>query len=172
MRSATLEQAQITTLDTLRALLDAGLALATPLARAADPLLARWQRVFERVLPDDREPLLAVLESEVELRRMAHEGESVTGLDIGRPDPNARLFVRVWERRPAIGTHHDLVQAVLRGVRVMLHTPAAIGADWGAITTDVVRRLDARERAGLVSQMRGWLAAAEQVEREPAVEAS
>ena len=85
-------------LATLSSLLESASEIVCELAAAAHPLLVRLGGVFARMPEADREPILAVLEREVEFRRVARGTAESTGFDIVRPDPHARLYLRTFER--------------------------------------------------------------------------
>jgi hypothetical protein len=151
-------------LSTLAILLDVASRLASD--AAGDELLQRLRRVFELMPVDDRPTILQVLEREVELRRFA-EGiaEAATGYET-RPNPNARLYVRVVttpEPPPAM-THDELVVVNHRGLRVLRYVLGSSYAVWRQAMADAVALLDPEERAAarrVLAEALGFLEAAD-----------
>src|SRR5512145_1444698 len=86
----------------------------------ADPLLARWIRVFHEMPPEDRAVVVEVLEREVRTRLLSAATEDVTG-QAARPNPNARLWVRAHGREAQRSDLeiHEMKHATLRILRVL-----------------------------------------------------
>lgn len=135
--------------ETLRTLLATAKGLVERVAD--DPARARWLRIYDRIPVDDRALLIEVLEREVGLRTATQEeGEVVMGYGL-RPNPNARLYLRVVEKTPDTLPFFDrdqMVHATLRGVQIMrlLVSPDFFEA-WRAATREAYGQLDAEERA-------------------------
>ena len=85
----------------------------------ADPLLARWIRVFHEMPAEDRAVVVDVLEREVQTRLLSRASEDVTG-QAARPNPNARLWVRAHgqEAQRSDLEIHEMKHATLRMLRV------------------------------------------------------
>ena len=91
----------VSKLETLRALLETAWRLAEEMASGADPLYERWRRTYRRMPADDRETVVGVVEREVEMRNIARRSrDSVSGFEVSRPNPNARLYVRAFGETP------------------------------------------------------------------------
>ena len=99
---------------------------------ATDHLFDRLQRAFCQMPPGDRETILQVLEREVECRCLTRgTGDLATGYDT-RPNPNARLYLRVLtdERTPPLMDHDELVVANYRGLRVLRYVLGPLHGVW------------------------------------------
>ncbi len=137
-------------LRTLGEIVQAAGRLAAALER--DPSFARLARIHARIPPEDREVVLGVLEREVELRVLSRERRSgsLTGFDVTRPNPAARLYVRVCdgEQEAPYLTRQELMLAVLRAARGM-HAAFALDPDgeWRDAFVDALRLLTPAERA-------------------------
>jgi hypothetical protein len=137
-------------LETLRALVQAAGRVATTLQ--GDGHFARLAHVFTRMPPEDREVVLSVLEREVELRALSRERRtaSLTGFDVTRPNPAARLYVRVCEaeQEAPYMSRQELMLAVLRSARGM-HATFVLDphGEWQDAFLDALRLLTAEERA-------------------------
>src|SRR5262245_42776307 len=96
---------------TLGAMLESASTIANDLA--AGGLFDRLQQVFTRMPAEDREAILRVLEREVELRCFSRgTGDTATGYET-RPNPNARLYLRVLtdQEPPQVLDRDELVVA-------------------------------------------------------------
>ncbi|MFN8544825.1 MAG: hypothetical protein U0807_11580 [Candidatus Binatia bacterium] len=128
-------------------------------AIAADPLFLRIAEVFRRMPAEDREALLGVLERQVTLRRHAEVVEGVSGMTL-RPNPNARLYVRVHDaelnKTPLDGD--DWVLLALRAVRAF---PSVVTPDffpiWRAALAEAIELAEPVERAAFERAMRAIL---------------
>ena len=141
------------TLSTLQHVLASASRIAQDLLH--DTLLPRLLGLFTRMPPDDRETIVSVLEREVDLRTMSLEGHGqLSGHRVSRPNPNARLYLRVNETEPApYFAPEEIFQAVIRAARVM-HRSVQRGATemrevWGPGIVAGLRSLDPTERASL-----------------------
>ena len=157
-------------LTTLRTVLASAASLAHDLVN--DPLLPRFLDVFARMPEEDRETIVNVLEREVDLCNLGKEGPSpLSGLNVAKPNPNARLYLRVSENEPApYVAPEEIVQAVIRASRV-IHRGIERGADvrgvWESAVAEGFRRLGPAERETLRWFHRTLLALLDDVDREP-----
>lgn len=137
-------------LETLGTLLASALGLLDEI-EAAVPL-GRLLAVFARMPCADRETILAVLEREVDLRRLALAAdETVAGCRLV-PNRNARLYVRVFEhdenRTPRLG-YEEFLRGVLAAARAVHRLAPGEHVRWERATLDAFRQLGAAEREGL-----------------------
>lgn len=136
-------------LEVLAALLDDAAEIVASLASEGDPLLVRLGHVFARMPAEDREAILAVLEREVDFRLVARETAPSTGFDIVRPDPHARLYLRVVGCEvPLLSmARDDMARAMHRAFRVMgLMLAPPLRDDWEAAMLDALATLEPDER--------------------------
>jgi hypothetical protein len=134
----------VAALDTL---LESATAQADDLA--ADGLFDRLQRAFAQMPPGDRETILQVLEREVECRCFTRgTGDIATGYET-RPNPNARLYLRVVtdQEPPPLMDHDELVVANYRGLRVLRYVLGPLHAMWAEAMADAASLLEPDERA-------------------------
>ena len=118
---------------------------------ATDHLFDRLQRAFCQMPPGDRETILQVLEREVECRCLTRgTGDLATGYDT-RPNPNARLYLRVLtdERTPPLMDHDELVVANYRGLRVLRYVLGPLHGVWSEAMADAASLLEPDERAAV-----------------------
>jgi hypothetical protein len=165
---------QTSALDTVRALIDAALTVVTDLTRKVDPLVTRVIQLFDRMPPEDRDPILDILEREVEMRVMSRrQDERVVGLEVGKPDPNPRLYVRIWEPARMFQSNEDMLRAVLRGIQLVLQSPGrAVQEGFERAMAEAFRLLDARERGALLHHLRQWVAVVERLDADVSAKAS
>jgi hypothetical protein len=107
--------------DTLSTL-ESVLASAARIARdiADDPHLPRLLEVYRRMPAEDRETVLNILEREVDLRTLAKDAPALSGVQIARPNPNARLYFRVSDSEPPpFISPQEITQAVIRAAHVL-----------------------------------------------------
>jgi hypothetical protein len=147
--------------DTLSTLQDV-LATATQITRqlSRDALVPRLLDLFARMPVEDRETIITVLEREVDNRNMYKHAPCgmLSGLNVTKPNPNARLYLRVTDSEtPPYVSPEEIVQAVIRAARVV-HRAAERGLDlettWGPAIVDGLRRVGASERETLRSYHR------------------
>jgi hypothetical protein len=148
------EQAQASQLDTLKGLLATALDLARNLA--GDPLARRLLEVFNRFPADDREFVLGVLEREADSRLIGDHSSPSTGLSL-RPNPNARLYVRVIEPEPP-AEEDKIILASTRAIRMLHKVLEPMHERWHLAMRESLRHLTAEERAGAVRFCRDLLA--------------
>src|SRR5437867_6957209 len=120
-------------LDTLSALLRAASAVVDQVSVLSDSLLERMARMFSRMPAEDREPILAILEREVDQRLAvrAPAGEFA----LGSPNPNARIYTRVSGPRPVHETR-ELMPGSVRAARMMLLERARLDTEWATATLE------------------------------------
>ncbi len=141
------------TLATLQHVLASAARLAQDIA--GDPLVSRLLDVFARMPPEDRETIVTVLEREVDLRNLSKEAPnaSLSGLNVTKPNPYARLYFRVTENEPTpYIAPEEIMQAVIRAARI-LHRATEKGSDlatvWEPAMIGGLRRIGPEERATL-----------------------
>jgi hypothetical protein len=121
----------------------------------SDPLLLRFLDVYSRTPAQDREVIVGVLEREVTLRRMSAANARATlnginmGINVTRPNPNARLYVRVLEpgtSAPYV-SREEMMHATLRVARATYLTLTTTPRDgqWQAGIRDALARLSPGE---------------------------
>src|SRR5437016_10135993 len=116
-------------LETLRTLLESASRLLGEFAD--DPLLARLTKVFTRMPAADRDPIVAMLEREVQARVTAEAVGDLTGLSL-RPNPRARLYTRILTENPRPDPRRAVQQA-LRAIQSTHDAVAPLGRGWKAI---------------------------------------
>lgn len=148
-------------LETLKTLLQSAATLVAEITQ--DPAFARLVRIFFAIEPGDREPILAMLEREVQVKRTVEAGGEVLGVSL-RPNPGAYIYTRVIaeEPRPNRGR---AVLAALRAMRAISSAVAPMDTEWKTITRDALRGLDSDERASMVRFTREVIEVLEECER-------
>ena len=148
-------------LSALRGLLSAAVDLA---GEIADPLLDRLVAVFRKLPEEDREVIVGILEREAESRQVGDATAGTTGLML-RPNPGARLYVRVIAPEPV--TEQDkIIVASARAIRMLHKVIEPIHDRWRMAMLETFRGLEPEERAAVVRFNRDMLAMVEEVERE------
>lgn len=157
------------TIATLQHVLASAIRIAQDLT--ADPLVPRILEVFGRMPAEDREVVLGVVDREVDLRNLARDAPHavLSGVNVTRPNPNARLYFRVADGdAPPHVTPEEVVQAVIRAARVA-HRAAGrgtdLGARWGREIVEGMRRIEPEERASLRRYHRTMLDLLDRAER-------
>ena len=141
------------TLSTLQNVLASAARLAQDIA--ADPVLPRLLDIVRRMPAEDRETVVNVLEREVDLRNLSKEAPSgsLSGLNVTKPNPNARLYFRVADNEPApYVAPEEIVQAVIRAARVLRRASergSDLGSVWEPAMIEGLRRIEPEERAML-----------------------
>lgn len=152
--------------ETLRDLLQAAATLAVDLA--TDPQVARLLTVFGRLPADDRETILGVLEREADAKQVVDATVEHTGFFL-RPNPNARLYLRVIEpegkHEPGHLEPDKIMVASVRAIRMMRKVITPMFERWRGATLDALGSLDADERADVVWFSRELLTLVEETER-------
>jgi len=132
-------------LETVRTLLESASRLLGEFAD--DPLLARLTKVFTRMPAADREPIVAMLEREVQARVTAEAVGDLTGLSL-RPNPRARLYTRILTDDPRPDPRRAVQQA-LRAIQITHDAVAPMDSEWKAIARNALGQASAAERANL-----------------------
>src|SRR5258705_8358982 len=145
-------------LSALRGLLAAAVDLA---GQIADPLLERLVAVFRTLPEEDREVIIGILEREAESRRMGDATAGTTGLML-RPNPYARLYVRVIAPEPSI-EQDKIIIASARAIRMLHKVIEPIHDRWREAMLETFRGLEPEERASVVRFNRDMLAMVEEV---------
>jgi hypothetical protein len=160
-------------LTTLAALLLTASSLVEDLTNLSDPLLGRLARVFARMPAEDREPILTVLEREIEMRLLTRSGDpTLTGYELIRPNPAARLYVRSFGSEAPYLDRDLIMRAALRVARMILLAPASELPEWEAATVEAFRSLSPMERAAISRHHREMLALLERTEPQTPAKAS
>lgn len=116
-----------------------------------DPLLLQLLDVYARTPEEDRKVIVMVLDREVQLRRAAKAGKRgpLNGIRVTRPNPSARLYVRVHEPdgEPLYGNRGEMMQAMIRTARAMHQTLATTGhtGAWQAAVRDALESVSPEE---------------------------
>ena len=132
-------------LETLRTLLESASRLLGEFAD--DPLLARLTKVFAQMPAADREPIVAMLEREVQARVTAGAVSDLTGLSL-RPNPSARLYTRILADDPRPNPERAVQQA-LRAIQITHSAVAPMNSEWKPIARDALEQASAAERASV-----------------------
>jgi hypothetical protein len=148
-------------LTALRGLLGAALELAT---KMADPLLERLVTAFRRLPEEDREIVVGIIEREAESRQMGDATAGATGMAL-RPNPGARLYVRVIAPEPTV-EQDKIIIASARAIRMLNKVIGPIQERWRMAMLETFRGLAPEERAAVVRFNRDMLAMIEEVEQE------
>lgn len=140
---------------------------------AGDTLLPRLLDVFARMPPEDREGIAAVLEREIDLVNLSRAAPSgpLSGVQLTKLNPNARLYLRMTDSEPApYIAPQELVQAVIRAARLM-HRAIGRRADqveiWEAAMTQGLTLVEPEERETLRWYHRRILELLDAAERKP-----
>jgi hypothetical protein len=152
-------------LEALRAILDTAARVLQQLA--ADPVLRRLLTAFERMPAEDREPIVEVIEREVEMRLLgSSQGDVLTGRDLV-PNPNARLYLRVVEGRmpPPTVNREEIMRASLRVGRMIRLADGMRAREWERTVLEAIRTMDSEDRAALREHYRLMLGLLEHDER-------
>ena len=148
-------------LTALRGLIGAALDLASQMA---DPLLERLVAAFRRLPEEDREVIVGIIEREAESRQMGDATAGATGVAL-RPNPGARLYVRVIAPEPTV-EQDKIIIASARAIRMLNKVIGPIQERWRVAMLETFRGLDPDERAAVVRFNRDMLAMIEEVEHE------
>jgi hypothetical protein len=126
----------------------------------SDPLLLRLLDVYTRTPAQDRDVIVGVLEREVTLRRLSDAnarssslGGGNPGITVTRPNPNARLYVRVLESSvPApYLSREEMMRATVRMARATYLTLATTAREGSSLSgiRDALARLSPEELAAV-----------------------
>jgi len=106
--------------------------------------------VFAKVPTVDREVLVGLLEREVQAKELTDAtAGAMTGLSL-RPNPHARLYVRVIEAEPA-QENEKIILASTRAMRMVSQVVGPIRDRWRGATLESLRRLDPDERKAVAT---------------------
>jgi len=143
------------TLPTLAALLENAAERVENLL--GDPLLVRLLTIFGKIPVEDRDVLVGILAREVEAKLLTDAtANSMTGFTL-RPNPNARLYVRVVEAEPA-QDNEKIILASVRAMRLVGQVVGPLRARWRAATLESLLRLEPAERSEVATFCRDVLA--------------
>jgi hypothetical protein len=130
-----------------------------------EPLLMRLLAIFAKIPADEREILVVLLEREVQAKLLTDAtAGSMTGLTL-RPNPNARLYVRVVDPEPA-QENEKIILASMRAMRLVSQVVAPIRDRWKAATLESLQRIDPSERDAVAAFCRDVLVLVDEAERE------
>jgi hypothetical protein len=125
----------------------------------SDPLLLRLLEVYAQTPAQDREVIVGVLEREVTLRRLSGANARSApsganpGITVARPNPNARLYVRVLEPSVAAPylSREEMMRTTLRMARAtyLTVTTTACEGNWQPGIRDALARLSPEELAAV-----------------------
>ena len=139
-------------LDALRSLIDGARGLIGQLEE--NPLIARMLRVMEDLPPDDREPIIKILEREATWCRIVAQTAIATGITV-RPNPHASLYVHVFGQaeQPSEPLQRD-VDVIAFGIDrfvslVPLLFQEGVHEQWRASAFQLARSMSAEQRAGV-----------------------
>lgn len=136
-------------LETLRAMLDAATTILSDVA-ASDSLFPRLWGVFGRMPAEDREAILGIVEREVDARLLAMAvADAMTGIRL-RPNPGARLYLRVVDGEPHLN-RDEMVRGTVRAMRMYHRLADSVHAEWEATAREAIRALAPDERAGVAA---------------------
>jgi len=158
------------TLSTLQNVVASAAHIAQELTR--DPLLARLVDVFARMPAEDRATIIGILEREVDMVVLARSSPSgpLSGINLTRPNPNARLYLRVTEKEPPeYAGAEEIAQAVMRAARAMhrgLARSERERPNWETAIVEGLRRASADERAAVRAVHAHMLALVDEADRE------
>jgi hypothetical protein len=149
MASSSRPEDHLSRLETLRAMLDAATTILADVA-ASDSLFPRLWAVFGRMPPEDRELILRILEHEVDSRLLAMAvADAMTGIRL-RPNPGARLYVRVVDGEPHLN-RDEMVRGTVRAMRMYHRIREGVYVEWEKTAVEAIQALDADERAGVAA---------------------
>ena len=136
-------------LETLRAMLDAATTILADVA-GSDSLFPRLWSVFGRMPPEDREAIVGILEHEVDARLLAMTvADAMTGITL-RPNPGARLYLRVVDGEPH-SSRDEMIRGTVRAMRMYHRIADSVHAEWETTAIGAIGALAPDERAGVVA---------------------
>jgi len=110
-----------------------------------DPSLARLLTVFGRMPEEDREIIIGALEREVQTRLLSRAvADSLTKIAL-RPNPNARLYLRVVE--PEDRSNEVEMMAFFRASYSLLRGIDSLDPQWRTMVVLAFRQMDPAERS-------------------------
>jgi hypothetical protein len=121
-----------------------------------DDLIVRLFRIVAQIPAEDREILLGLLEREVQARLLTDAAaDALTGLSL-RPNPNARLYVRVVDNTPA-PENEKIVLASTRAMRLVGQVVGPMRERWKRAMLASLKQLDPAEQEGVIAFCRDVL---------------
>lgn len=125
----------------------------------ADPLLDRLVRVFLRLPAPDRAVVVHAIEREADLLSLADAADgSLTPFRTMRPNPHARLYLRVTEQPTPYLSREEMMLATIRAVRTIHGSLSDMRADWQEAVVDALRTIEPAEQAQVAEFARDILA--------------
>jgi hypothetical protein len=124
---------------------------------AADPLLAKLIEIFGRIPVEEREPIIAILEREIDLHNLgrAAKGGPLAGINPTHINPNARLYMRATDGGPpAYVSHEEIAHAMVRAGEVMhraFQRRSDLAEIWEPAVLAGLRSLPPEERESLLT---------------------
>jgi len=110
-----------------------------------DPLFVRLTTLFTRMPEEDREIVIGALEREVQTRLLAREvADDLTQIDL-RPNPNARVYLRVVG--PEDRSENVEMVAFMRAAYSLQRGIDALDPQWQRMATMALRQMDPAARA-------------------------
>jgi len=136
-------------LETLRAMLDAATTILSDVA-SSDSLFPRLWGVFGRMPAEDRDAILGILEREVDARLLAMTvADAMTGIKL-RPNPGARLYLRVVDCEPQLN-RDEMIRGTVRAMRMYHRIGDSVHAEWEKTAVEAIGMLCPDERAGVAA---------------------
>src|SRR5262245_36794907 len=116
---------------------------------ASDPLFLQLVQAFARMPPEDRKTVVDVIETEVEHRAVNARTSTLSRYSMV-PNPNAQLYLRVFESRPEPVKDRDRDDMMFAILRAMRGAPAMLAphiyAEWRPAVREVAEHLTDEER--------------------------
>ena len=160
------DQGALSGLHALRDVLETAQMLVADLETTTDPLGARLTQLFARMPAADREPILGILERELERRLIAESvADSITGIRL-RPNPHARVYLRVIDQEPELN-RAEMMRGTVRAMSMYHKAFTIIRQDWDATALEALRALDPAARADVGRFARELAVLVERCESEP-----
>ena len=145
--------------DRLGTLRDVLRTASTLLDQMSDPVLDRLVRAFLRLPAPDRAAVVTVIEREADMLRLAEVADgALTPFRSMRPNPAARLYLRVTEKPTPYLSREEMMLATLRAVRTIHGSLRDLRADWQEAVLDTFRTLEPAEHAQVAEFAREILA--------------
>lgn len=155
-------------LGALRDLLETAQLLVADLGSMTDPLALRLLQIFARVPAQDRTVIIDILEREVERRLLAETfADGTTGIRL-RPNPNARLYLRVIDREPELNAE-EMLCGTVRAFSMYHKAFQTIREDWVPTALEALRSLDPAARESVGRLARELAALVDQCDAEPGI---
>ena len=113
---------------------------------ATDRLFARLLAVFARMPGEDREPILGILEREVDARHLTDAtAKTMSGIRL-HPNPSARIYARAIDQDvEAPLNRQETVMASVRAMRMFHRAVGPVADIWAANLYEAFRGLEGDE---------------------------